>query len=114
MRQQLVEAIEPDYVDALRDSHTHMVQDSIPVIIVHLQQTYGKLTDEDSSEKEDVLKAHVYNPSKTIDGIFNKIMKHQDRCILMKNPLSDKQQVNIAYEIFNRSQVFQNSLMKWN
>ena len=91
-----------------------MVRDSIPVIIIHLQQTYGQLTDEALSEKEDDLKAYVYNPSKTVDDVFNKIMKHQDLCTLMQNPLSDKQQVSIAYKIFNRSQVFQNSLMKWN
>ena len=36
LRQQLQEAIEPEYLDAVRDVHTHMIQDTIPNIIDYL------------------------------------------------------------------------------
>ena len=38
LRQQLQEAIEPEYLDAMRDVHTHMIQDTIPNIIDYLQK----------------------------------------------------------------------------
>ena len=72
LRQQLIEAVEPEYLDALRDPTTHMIQYNIPDIIEHLQLTYGFLTDEDISDSEDVLKQLVYDPSKTINNIFKK------------------------------------------
>ena len=112
LRQQLIEAVEPEYLDALRDPTTHMIQYNIPDIIEHLQLTYGFLTDEDLSDRENVLKQFVYDPTKTIDNIFNIIVKHQDLYTIVNNPLADKQQVSIAYKIFNRSRLFQSALMK--
>ena len=114
LRQQLQEALEIEYLDALRDPHTHMIQETIPDIIEYLQKTYGFLTDEALSEKEDVLKQYIYDPTKSVDDVFNKIIKHQDLCVLMNNPLTDRQLVGIAYKIFNRTQLFQNALIKWN
>ena len=83
-----------------------MIQYNIPDIIEHLQLTYGFLTDEDLSDREDVLKKLVYDPIKTIDNVFNKIVKHQDLFTIVNNSLTDEQQVSIAYKIFNRARIF--------
>ena len=112
LRQQLVEAIDPTFLDALRNPYTYMVQSSIPAIMRHLQQSYGFLTDEELSDKEDALKSYIYDPVKTVDDVFNKITKQQELCILMNNPMPDKQQVSIAYKIFSRAHIFQNALIK--
>ena len=56
----------------------------------------------------------MYDPVKSVDDVFNKIVKHQDLSILMSNPLTDRQLVGIAYKIFNRAHVFQSALLKWN
>ena len=114
LRQQLVEAVESDYLDAIRNQHTEMIQHSIPDIIAHLRNTYGSITEEELSEREDALKAYVYDPTYAVDTVFTKIKKHQELASLMDNPLTDKQQVSIAYKIFNRAGVFQNDLIKWN
>ena len=114
LRQQLVEAVESDYLDALRNPHTDMVQSSIPTIIDHLRNNYGSITDEELSDREDALKALIYDPSYAVDTVFTKIKKHQELASLMNNPLTDKQQVSIAYKVFNKAGVFQNDLIKWN
>ena len=114
LRQQLVEAIDPTFLDALRNPYTYMVQSSIPAIMRHLQQSYGFLTDEELSDKEDALKSYIYDPVKTVDDVFNKITKQQELCILMNSPMPDKQQVSIAYKIFNRAHISQNALIQWN
>ena len=114
LRQQLVEAVESDYLDALRNPHTEMIQSSIPTIINHLRETYGAITDEELSDREDALKAFVYDPTYAVDMVFTKLKKHQELASLMNNPLTDKQQVSIAYKIFNKVGVFQNDLIKWN
>ena len=109
-----MEAVESDYLDAIRNQHTEMIQHSIPDIIAHLRNTYGSITEEELSEREDALKAYVYDPTYAVDTVFTKIKKHQELASLMDNPLTDKQQVSIAYKIFNRAGVFQNDLIKWN
>ena len=49
LRQQLIEAVEPEYLDELRNQYTEMVQESIPDSIEHLRKTYGSITDEELS-----------------------------------------------------------------
>lgn len=114
LRQQIIDAVEPDYLEALRDPYTEMVQASIPDIIKHLRETYGFISDEDLSNRLTELKAYVYDPEKTVDDVFNKIKRHQELAILMNNPLTNKQQESIAITIFNRVGVFQSHLIKWN
>ena len=101
LRQQIIDAVEPDYLEALRDPYTEKVQASIPNIIKHLRETYGCISDEDSSDRETELKAYIYDPVKTVDDVFNKIKRHQELAILMNNPLTNKQQESIAMTIFN-------------
>ena len=114
LRHQIIEAIEPEYLDALRNEHTEMVQDDIPTIIAHLRKTYGTITDEELLDREDSLKAMVYDPCHSVDSVFSKIQKHQELAVLLNNPLTEKQQVSIAQKIFNRLSLFQNDLIKWN
>ena len=114
LRQQTIDAIESDYLEAIRNDFTGMVQESIPDIIQHLTKTYGFVSEEDLSDRDDELKNYAYDPSKTVDDVFNKIKKHQELAILMKNPKTEKQQCSTAYTIFNRTGVFQNHLITWN
>ena len=51
LRQQLVEAIESEYLDALRDPNTLMIQLSIPDITDLIPKTYGFLTEKQLSDK---------------------------------------------------------------
>ena len=92
----IIDAIESDYLEAIRNDFTGMVQESIPDIIQHLTKTYGFVSEEDLSDRDDELKNYAYNPSKTVDDVFNKIKKHQELAILMKNPKTDKQQCNTS------------------
>ena len=56
----------------------------------------------------------VYDPSKNIDTVFNKIQEYQDLCTLLQNPKTDKQLVTYAYLIFQKSGIFMQSLKDWN
>ena len=114
LRQQIIDAIESDFLEAIRNDDTGMVQESIPDIIQHLTKTYGYVSEEDLSDRDDELKNYTYDPSKTVDDVFNKIKKHQELAILMNNPKTDKQLCSTAYTIFNRTGVFQNHLIAWN
>ena len=91
-----------------------MLDASIPTIIEYLQNTYGRITEQELSDREETLKKTIYDASEPVDMIFNKINWFQDLCELCDNAKTDRQLVQIAYIIFNKSRFFMDSLLKWN
>ena len=114
VRDQISETIEPDFLEALRDPATDMITSNIPTIFDELMNLYGQLTPLELDERETTVKAMVFNPSTTVNVVFNAIQRFQDLCTLLKCPKQDNQLVAIAYIIFSRSGFFQDSLKTWN
>ena len=56
----------------------------------------------------------VYDPSTSVETIFNKIQDLQDICGLIGKDKTDSQLVDTAYLIFQKSGLFQDSLLRWN
>jgi len=52
LRVQLIDAVDSVYLDALRNSDTDMIHDSLPDIMDHLMKMYGHITLEDMHDKE--------------------------------------------------------------
>ena len=90
LRQQIIDAIEPDYLEALRTYGTDMIHDNIPTIFTFLQESYGYLTEQEFAEKEDELKKFVYNPFHPVDTVFNQVNRFNDLCVMTNNTKSDK------------------------
>lgn len=91
-----------------------MINDSIPAIFQFLQSNYGCITEEQLVEKEDELRQYVYDPQLPLDKVFTKITLFQDLCIITNNDKTDRQLVQIAYLIFNRTRAFVDALKAWN
>ena len=111
---QIIEAVESEYLDALRNVDTDMVNESILEIFTFLQETYGRITEEELVEREDALHQLVYDPHQPVDKVFTKITLFRDLCTITNNDKTDKQLVQLAYLIFNRTRAFVNTLKKWN
>ena len=60
-----------------------MVTEIIPQTFNYFHQTYEQITEEKLSDREDALKQLVYDTSKPVDNVFNKIIVHQDLGILV-------------------------------
>ena len=65
-------------------------------------------------EKEDEVKAYVYDPSQPVSVIFNEIMTLRDMYELTGATLSEAQMMRIAYTILNRARIFKDYLLTWN
>ena len=70
LRQQLIAAIEPDYLEALRDPITCMLQESIPRIMEYLLETFGQVTPQELADRKEEVKNFVYDPTKPVDTFF--------------------------------------------
>ena len=75
LRNQIVKAIELEYIDRLRDSATDMINNSIPDIIDYLQSNYGQMTPEEFNLREEDIKNTMFDPSGPTSLIFTKIKK---------------------------------------
>ena len=56
----------------------------------------------------------VYDPSTSVETIFNKIQDFQDICELIGKDKTDYQLVDTAYLIFRKLGLFRDSLLRWN
>ena len=73
LRDQIVQAIEPEYIDGILDSSMNIINLSIPEIIDYLQENYGQITPEKLNLREDALKNTVFGPFRPPSLIFTKI-----------------------------------------
>ena len=110
LRIQLIEAVDAIYLDALKNSDTDMIHDSLPKIIDHLMNNYGYVTLEDMHDKEQDLIVMYYDPSSSVNAVISAVDKFCDLCILTKQPKSDGQLTNISYIIFNKLMCFRDAI----
>ena len=114
LRNQLIDAIPPTYLDSLRNVDLDMINDYIPTIITFLTTNYCQLTDQEISNREDELKKTTFNPEEPVDLIFNRIKEFSELCAMTSNDKSDCQLVAIGYLIFIRTKAYSDTLKKWN
>lgn len=114
LRNQVTEAIEDEYLQPLRNVTTDMIHTPIPDIFTFLGNTYGKLSPQQLRQREKVIDDIIFDPTKNVDTVFNKIQEFQDLCQLLRNSKTDTQLVIYAYLCFQKANIFQNSLIKWN
>jgi hypothetical protein len=114
LRNQITDALETDYLSALRDPVTDMIPSNIPAIFSFLQANYGKISPNQLMEKEDTLKDVIYDVSEPIDSVFNKVDRFSDLCELIQDPISDRRKTMLAYKIISKNNAFMDSLKMWN
>ena len=114
LKNQITDAIEHDYLSALRDSIMDIIRGNIPTIFEYLQANYGKISPNLLMEKEDALKDQIYDTTDPIDSVFNKVDQFSDLCKLIKGPLLDRRKIMLAYKIISKNNAFMDSLKTWN
>ena len=113
IRQQLVTAIEPKYLHALRSPGTNKLAQTIPEIFAHLFSTYGDVTPQDLRELTARVEGLIYPPQEPVDTIFGEIDDLATIANYAKAPLTDFQKVNMAYIYFQKCGIFKSALTKW-
>ena len=78
LRQQIIAAVEPSYLEALRNRQTNFITLSIDDIIQHLYDTYGNITPKSLQDYEDRTKQMMFDPIQPIDDVFNAVMNLAD------------------------------------
>ena len=112
-QQQLVEAVDPMYLKALRDATTNSIGLPIYDVIRYLYDTYDDIAPETLEEERQKTTQLVYDPNLPVDVIFSKIVKFTDLAEAARLPLTQRQSIDFAYNAFRRSGIFGKYLIDW-
>ena len=83
LRQQIITAIEPQYLEAFWDTVTSWINLSVHNLIWNLYQLYGRVIPQKLQEQEDCIRQMVCDPVNPIDGIFtaiDELMHYANAC----------------------------------
>ena len=69
------DAIKDKYLKSLADDDTQLIQEDIPVVLVYLFETYGKILSEEDRQKEAEIHTIIYHPAYPMILLFNPIEK---------------------------------------
>ena len=114
LRQQLATAIEPTYLEALRDPTTGRISMPVRDIIRHLYNVYGRVTPQKLQDRESMVRQMVYDPINPIDGIFSAVDELVHYADAANSAYTQAQIINIAYIILNRTGHFRRWILDWN
>ena len=114
LKQQLVSALEPMYLDAVRDQTTNTIIMDVHDIMQHFFDQYGDVTPETFQEREATVKSYTYDLDTPIDNLFKEIEDLVDLSGTAHIPMTPEQAITIAYVILWRTSALKESLREWN
>ena len=111
--QQIIQAVELDFLSALRDCTTNSINLPVFDVLNYLGNTYGNVTEEMLQEPKDQVSRMSYSLSQPIDIIFNALDNLTNYAELSGTPFTKRQIMGKAFVILNRTQRFQQALLAW-
>ena len=115
LKKQIVQAIEPTYLDAVRDRTTNTILTPVHEVMEHLFSTYGEVTPETFQKKEAQIKATTFDPLvDSIDTLYREIEDLVDLSGHAGIPMTPAQSMTVAYVILWRTTVLKDYLKTWN
>ena len=112
--QQIVSALEPKYLKALRNPVTNKIVRSIPEIFDYLFETYGDVTPQELRHLTAQVESLTLPPTEPVDTIFTEIEDPGTIAELAHAPMTEQQKINMGYLLLQQTQVYSTALNRWN
>jgi hypothetical protein len=114
LTQQIVSAVNPQYIAAMRNRSTGQFTGTIYQLLQYLLTVYGKITPSQLLELEHETKTLAYDPITPVDVVYNQVEDLVEYGEMAQCPYTQTQTINIAYAIINRTTKFRESIKVWN
>jgi hypothetical protein len=112
--QQIVSAIDGQYISPMKNRNTGQFTGTIYQILVYLQNMYEKIAPGQLSAFEKEVTEFHYDPVTPIDLVYNKVEDLVKYGELARNPYSQLQTITKAYNIINTTGAFKDGIKTWN
>ena len=114
LKQQLVEAIDGEYLIALRNRSTNAIMAPLYDVLNFLFVQYGKVTSTMLDDAEMKVKRMAYDPRHPVDIVFNAVEDLHDYSHAANSIYTQQQLINMAYNIFLKTGTFKSAIREWN
>ena len=110
---QVQQAVDAKYTNAVRNRVSGQLPADIRLVINHLFDTYGKISETELQTKYDETIKLTYQVSDPIDVIFNAVEDLCEIADLSGSPYTATQQVNIGFLIVSKQRILRSDVRKW-
>jgi len=110
---QIVEAIDPIYLKALRNRHTGQYSSDTRHVLQHLFATYAKITPQQVTAKSHATANMYYDISQPVDLIFDAIEDLSELAEYANSPLTPQQMIDMAHLPLATQPLFLNDIRAW-
>ena len=110
---QIVEAVDPIYLEALRNRHTGQYSSDTRHVLQHLFATYAKITPQEVTEKFQATANMYYDISQPVDMIFNAIENLVELAEYANSPMTSQQMIDMAHVPLGKQPIFLNDIRAW-
>ena len=111
---QLVKAIEPKYLKALRNSTTNVINKSIPEIFRYLFKKFGSIDSEQLMTEERTVRDMVYSLQDPLVTLYDAIEELERLGQAADNPYTAKQLIAFGLEVLRNTREFEEGIRAWN
>ncbi len=111
---QIVESIDPIYIRALLNRTTGQFSTNIRAVMTHLFTTYGQITPQQVTAKQQAVYSMHFDITQPVDTVFNTIEDLADLADHAVSPMTEQQQIDMAYVVFAREPILQQDIRLWN
>ena len=109
--QQIIQAVEADWLAPLRNNNTNAIDANIPDILTYLFNTHGDVSPDALQEREHEVKCMTYSPASQPVVRFFAVTDLVDYASAAGVPYSRPQTLNLAYVVLKRAKVFNKAII---
>ena len=113
IKKQLLEAVEDEYLEDLKDPDTGYANITPLEMIEHLYTDYGKMTEQDISNIKASIKIE-YDTNTTMTSYFSNLRNIRTIADRAANPISDSDMLAKIYLVMGRTGIYEKGLDDWN
>ena len=110
---QIVHAIDDEYLQELRNDTTNAIEGSIPEIMDFLFTAFGDVEPEDISKMEETLHNYNWNLNEPPAEYFNLIEDLSKAGTAARLPYTAAQLINFGLSVVKKTGAFENALERW-
>ena len=104
--QKIVGTVKEAYLADIRNRTTNYINDTVVVVLTHLQNKYGQLMPHELLERLGIISKTIYNPRDPIVTVLSTVEELLKFAEIMGSSYTQLQAVNIAYMIIHRTGKF--------
>lgn len=112
--QQLIEAIDENYLKAIKNRTIGQFTGTILDITRYLKTAYGRISPAQLAAHDNEITNMVYDTTTPIDIVFNSIKDLMEYGEMADNTYTPNQSIQKAYNILNRCGIFREAIKEWN